>query len=126
MWSPIAVGVEVNASEEEGWRRLGVFTAAWHRRMRHIMLQMPHTRGERVVTLPLLLIVGHDWRLGFAVDAGGRIDIFTCMRVGGTDSIAGIYMIAAVLRHLAGWVAGPFREWITMVFAPRQASPYFA
>ena len=74
--SPIAVGVESKtgiSNLEEGRRQLGVCTAAWHRRMHALMAQKTHMRGERIVTLPLLLILEHEWRLSFAIDAGDAI-----------------------------------------------------
>ena len=43
------------------------------------------------------------------------------MYVGDTKTIAGLYMITAVLRQLAGWMAGNFRKWLSLLFAP--ASP---
>jgi hypothetical protein len=71
--SPIAVRVESKtgmSNLEKGRRRLGVCTAAWHRRMH---ASSAHMRGKKIVTLPLLLIVEHEWRLSFAVDAGDAI-----------------------------------------------------
>ncbi|KAK4135747.1 hypothetical protein BT67DRAFT_376534 [Trichocladium antarcticum] len=75
-YSPIAVGVETKtgmSNLEEGWRQLGVCTAAWHRRMHALIAQKTHMRGDQIVTLPLLLIVEHEWRLSFAVDTGDAI-----------------------------------------------------
>jgi hypothetical protein len=75
-YSPIAVGIESKtgmSNLEEGRRQLGVCTAAWHRRMHALMAQKTYMRGKRIVTLPLLLIVEHEWRLSFAVDAGDAI-----------------------------------------------------
>ena len=40
------------------------------------------------------------------------------MYIGDTRTIAGMYMITAVLRQIAGWMAGNFRKWISMLFAP--------
>ena len=75
-YSPIAVGVETKtgmSSLEEGRRQLGVCTAAWHRRIHALMAQKAYMRGEKIVMLPLLLIVEHEWRLSFAIDAGDAI-----------------------------------------------------
>lgn len=35
--------------------------------------------------------------------------------IGQTDSLPGIYRLLAVLRELAGCVAGPFQEWVDRV-----------
>ena len=75
-YSPIAVGVETKtgmSNLEEGRRQLGVCTAAWHRRIQALMAQKTHMKGKKIVTLPLLLIVEHEWRLSFAIDAGDAI-----------------------------------------------------
>lgn len=75
-YSPIAVGVVTETgicSLEEGRRQLGVCTAAWHRRIQTLMAQKTHMKGEKIVTLPLLLIAEQEWRLSFAVDAGDAI-----------------------------------------------------
>ncbi|KAL2260015.1 hypothetical protein VTK26DRAFT_6114 [Humicola hyalothermophila] len=120
-YSPIAVGLESKtgmSNLEEGRRQLGVCTAAWHRRMHALMAERPHMTGKKIVTLPLVLIVEHEWRLSFAVDAGDAIDIITDMYIGDTRTIAGMYMIVAVLRELARWIAGSFREWMRTLFVP--------
>ena len=40
------------------------------------------------------------------------------MYIGDTRTIAGMYMITAVLRQLAEWMAGNFRKWMSMLFVP--------
>ncbi|KAH6627541.1 hypothetical protein F5144DRAFT_576151 [Chaetomium tenue] len=126
LWhSPIAVGVKTKtawSSFEEGRRQLGVCTAAWHGRMHALMAQKTHMTGKKIVTLPLLLVVEHEWRLSFAVDAGDAIDIIGDMHIGDTETVDSMYMIIAVLRQLAGWMAGDFHKWISMLFAPTSAS----
>ena len=75
-YSPIAVGVETKtgmSNLEDGRRQLGVCTAAWHQRIQALMAQKTHMRGKKIVTLPLLLILEHEWRLSFAIDAGDAI-----------------------------------------------------
>ncbi|EAQ89620.1 hypothetical protein CHGG_06239 [Chaetomium globosum CBS 148.51] len=90
-YSPIAIGVETRtASLEDGRRQLGVYTAAWHRRMEH------------------------EWRLSFTVDREDTIcdyqDILTDMTISNTRTVTGMYMIIAALRELAKLIGTHFRD----------------
>lgn len=69
--SPSAISLETKTSVgslEEAKVQLGVWTAASHKRMG--LLLGSHDR--RIVTLPFLLAVEHDWKLFFACDGGGE------------------------------------------------------
>lgn len=119
--SPIAVVVETktgNTSNLEGRRQLSVCRAAWHQRMATLIAQRPWMKDNGIVTLPLLLILEHEWRLSFAVDTGQSIKIFTDWAIGDTRTIAGTYMIVAVLRTIATWIRGPFSDWMRLLFLP--------
>lgn len=59
-------------------------------------------KSKSVVSLPLLLVVDHKWRLLFACNRGFHIDILSSLRIRDTESIRGIYRIIAVLRAIAG------------------------
>lgn len=85
-YAPVALSAETkttSGSAEEGRAQLAVWTAAWHRRMGDFMrgeegdvaLTTTTTIGgpSKVITLPLLLIVEHEWKLSFAVDRGDSI-----------------------------------------------------
>jgi hypothetical protein len=81
--------------------------------------QMPSTSApasRRIITLPLLLVTGHQWRLYFACDRGYRIEILESLLIGESDRLDRIYKIVASLRALARWVQGPYREWIEESF----------
>jgi len=118
--SPIAGMVETKTGDggsfEEGRRQLGVCVAAWHQCMATLMASRPWMKDQRIVTLPLLLILEHDWRLSFAVDTGQSINIYTDMSIGDTRSISGMYTIVAVLRAIAAWIRGPFSDWMRLLF----------
>lgn len=118
--SPIAAMVETKTGNgsnfEEGRRQLGVCVAAWHQRITTLMASRPWMKDQRIVTLPLLLILEHEWRLSFAVDTGQTIDIYTDMLIGNTSTVSGIYTIVAVLRTIAAWIRGPFSDWMRLLF----------
>ncbi|KAH8662647.1 hypothetical protein BGZ61DRAFT_368597 [Ilyonectria robusta] len=117
---PISVSIETKASgsAEEGKLQLGVWSAAWHQRMRALLNSgaTKSTDGERrIITLPLLLVVGHEWKIFFACDRGDHIDIVGDMSIGDTKNIIGLYTVMAVLAELARWSTSVFGEWITDV-----------
>jgi hypothetical protein len=57
-----------------------------------------------VVTLHLLLVVEHEWKLFFACDRGDRMDVVGDMSIGVTKSIMGLYPVVAVLHGLVKWL----------------------
>jgi hypothetical protein len=66
--SPIAVSMETKAQRanvEEGSIQLGIWTAAWHKRM-----DMLGVASGDIITLPLLHVENADWKLYFAIDTG--------------------------------------------------------
>jgi hypothetical protein len=91
--SPLAVSIETKvagASLEEGHLQLGIWTAAWHRRMemRGVGRGM---QGPQLPTLPLILVHNHQWSLYFAVDRLERIEVYGALPIGMTDSVSNIY-----------------------------------
>jgi hypothetical protein len=121
-FAPIAVSIETKQpmARDDGKVQLGVWTAAWHYRMQRLLMQHKDIQEQgvssRIVTLPLLLVTGHQWRLYFACDRGNRIDILESLLVGESDRLDRIYKIVASLRAVGRWVMGPYREWIEEVF----------
>ncbi|KAK4443295.1 hypothetical protein QBC34DRAFT_362321 [Podospora aff. communis PSN243] len=112
---PIGISIETKAvgSNEEGRVQLAVWTAAWHERIKDLMLKAGvWSVDTRLITLPLLLIVEHNWALSFACDRGDRLEVVGDMTLGETASLKGLYTLVAVLRELAVWMQGPFAEWI--------------
>lgn len=53
-----------------------------------------------MITLPLLLVVEHEWKLFFAYDNRDRLDIVGDMSIGDTKSLVGLHTMMAVLRVL--------------------------
>ncbi|KAK7403441.1 hypothetical protein QQX98_010807 [Neonectria punicea] len=108
--------------------QLGVWVAAWHERLRSIIA----IRGEtdKVITIPVIQVVGSVWTLLFAVDGGSEIVSFLPLstrhhltseqrladgdfRVGDTSTIVGIYQLRATMAALACWMEDTFEPWIT-------------
>ncbi|KAI1179810.1 hypothetical protein F4777DRAFT_532090 [Nemania sp. FL0916] len=115
---PIAISIVTSAtgaSTKENKIRLGLWTAAWHKRI----VALADLRGKRIITLPLLMVVGHDWKLFFACDRGAEgIEICGGITVGSTYSITDLYKLLATIRLLAEWVETEYATWIAELFLP--------
>jgi hypothetical protein len=121
MRSPAAVTIETKvagASLEEGRLQLGIWTAAWHRRM-EILGIGGGKPGPQLPTLPLILTHDHEWSLYFAVDRFDKIEIFGPMQIGMTDNLPNIYQLLTVLGFLGAWIDTTFRSWVINAFCPR-------
>jgi hypothetical protein len=119
MFRPIATAMATKAEggAEEGKVQLGIWTWAWHRRMVALRTLIgPGRVGSKIVTVPLILVLGHQWKLLFACDAGDSLDILGDVPIGDTCTLLGLYTVVAVLRELADWIEGPFRDWIMHLF----------
>ncbi|KAB5511624.1 hypothetical protein GE09DRAFT_981753, partial [Coniochaeta sp. 2T2.1] len=78
---------------------LAIWTAAWHERMRDLMMTAGTWSSDtRLITIPLPLIVEHNWVLSFACDRGDRLDVVGEMTLGEMASLKGLYTLVAVLR----------------------------
>ncbi|KAL8346137.1 hypothetical protein RB598_000170 [Gaeumannomyces tritici] len=104
VFSPIGVSI-ANATYMEGTLQLGIWTAAWHRRMR----DLGYT--DQLITLPLILCNGFDWSLYFACDRGHMIEIVGPISLGSTARMETLYPLFAVLVELCKWVEGTLRDW---------------
>ena len=121
MRSPAAVTIKTKvagASLEEGRLQLGIWTAAWHKRMEALGIGGGKP-GPPLPTLPLILTHDHEWSLYFAVDRLNRIEVFGPMQIGMTDNLPNIYQLLTVLRFLGAWVDTTFRSWVINAFCPR-------
>lgn len=121
MRSPAAVTMETKvagASLEEGRLQLGVWIAAWHRRMEMLGVGGGKS-GPQLPTLPLILTHDHEWSLYFAVDRLDKIEIFGPMQIGMTDNLPNIYQLLTVLGFLGAWIDTTFRTWVINAFRPQ-------
>jgi hypothetical protein len=69
-----------------------------------------------IITLPLLYIIGHDWKLSFACWRGNRIEIMGPLALGDTTTLLGTYTIIAVLRKIGDWITTVYRDWTEKMF----------
>ncbi|EXK24397.1 hypothetical protein FOMG_18867 [Fusarium oxysporum f. sp. melonis 26406] len=115
-FAPIACNIETKISsiQQDGELQLSVWTAAWFQRM--AMLVPERIAQHGIVTLPLLYIVGHDWKLSFASWREDRIEIIGSLVLGDTRTLLGSYTIVAVLRKIGDWIATVYRAWIEKMF----------
>ncbi|KAF5230267.1 hypothetical protein FAUST_9888 [Fusarium austroamericanum] len=100
--NPIAVSIKVkvaSASLEEARGQLGLWIAAWCRRM-----SLLRKSEENIITVPLVMVMEHEWKLMFAIGRGDAIEVVEDIRMGDTRDLPGLYRIIAILRELAIWV----------------------
>ncbi|KAF4472843.1 exostosin 3 [Fusarium albosuccineum] len=107
---PIAVSIETKIASgliEEARGQLGLWVAAWHQRMTAL-----RTSDEQIITLPLILVMEHEWKLMFACDQGNAIHIAENIIMGETRDLVGMYRIVGVLRALASWIETEYAAWL--------------
>lgn len=74
--APVFIETKTSAGNIEAAKvQLGVWTAAWHESIRSIMRLGGDV--ERIITLPIILVVDGVWTLMFAVDAQTEIVSFS-------------------------------------------------
>ncbi|KAI7772963.1 hypothetical protein LA080_012814 [Diaporthe eres] len=107
--------------------RIGVWTAAWYKRMSFLRREvfatsvaplhdeqrhLQHRRLEqekRLVPVPLMTIMGHQWDLYFACfNAAKLITIYGPLKMGCTESILNIYFLVPSLKAVKKCIHGPF------------------
>ncbi|EWZ78198.1 hypothetical protein QL093DRAFT_2527422 [Fusarium oxysporum] len=115
-FAPIACNIETKTSsvQQDGELQLSVWTAAWYQRMNMLVPERIAQHG--IITLPLLYIIGHDWKLSFACWRGNTIEIMGPLALGDTTTLLGTYTIVAVLRKIGDWITTVYRDWIEKMF----------
>lgn len=64
--------------------------------------------------LPVVLALGHHWKLYFAVpdkDQSGKVKLYGPHSIGDRESLFGVYTLLRSLRVLAKWAATDFDKW---------------
>ncbi|KAM6514422.1 hypothetical protein FALCPG4_18913 [Fusarium falciforme] len=113
---PIAMVIETKIAAgdlQEARLQLGIWVASWHQRMKMLI---GTSSKKPLVTLPLIIVMEHKWRLLFACDRQDRIDILEDVAIGSTDSLIGLYTIIATLRVIGKWMQGTYLAWIEETF----------
>ena len=107
--SPIGVVIETNVkagSIFETGIQLGVWLAAWFRRVRDF--------SQETTFVPAIIVNGPRWELWFAFDKGNHINLYGKMDIGGTEDMLSIYVLLSTLKILANWVATDFQTWVKL------------
>ncbi|KAI0449593.1 hypothetical protein F5B21DRAFT_493812 [Xylaria acuta] len=117
--SPIALSVETKKalSPDEPLLQLGIWIAAWHKRMTYLrQLLIALTRdadaqpSQRLTSVPLIQVVGHDWDIYFACFAGGGITLYGPVRMGSTTSLVQVYALLASLEAIRAWIKSTYKK----------------
>lgn len=135
-YRPIAVSIECKRAypASDPLMQLIVWTAAWQKRMRALRWEMSLTHvgtvlndetagtstntaspETRLVTVPLIQVVAHQWQMYFACDEGAFLVIYGPILLGSTYDISGLYSLISSLGSLKRWVEDEFytgmKEW---------------
>lgn len=88
------------------------------------MGQVLDEKEKKLPVLPLVQVVGHDWKLAFAWveragdgDLGSSIVIMGEIPMGSTLNLVQAYRLLASLRRLALWADNDFRHWMEDFFS---------
>ncbi|KAK9787720.1 putative methyltransferase type 11 [Seiridium cardinale] len=118
--SPIAVSIETKANVDDARVQLGIWIAAWHKRMYDLRARAsgdritswtrPDTANPALVSTPQILVERHRWELYFACDRGQRIELIGPVHLGSTSSLVGAYALISCLEAVKGWVETVFAE----------------
>jgi len=114
--NPIAINIETKSPDggkEHGEVQLTIWIMAYFNRLRTL------TQNPVPITLPLILISDEHWKLLFACDLDGEVQIIDAVDFGTTADIIGCYTILKVLRLIVRWAESTFLEWFKeRVLAP--------
>ncbi|KAI1430894.1 hypothetical protein GGR50DRAFT_682488 [Xylaria sp. CBS 124048] len=107
--------------------QLGIWIAAWEKRMRSLrdkvyvtktagLLGKPlhqeirkYEAGKRLITVPLIIITGDDWKMYFASFNEVNITLHGPLFIGYTGTILQVYALVASLRAIAVWIRTEFK-----------------
>ncbi|KAI0513270.1 hypothetical protein F5B22DRAFT_611886 [Xylaria bambusicola] len=120
-YSPIAVSIETKPqfSSQDPLIQLGLWTAAWHKRMSYLRSQLDWSTTaapQRLVSLPLIQVVGHHWHMYFACDLGSSIMLHGPVSLGSTESLMSMYTLLTSLGAVKSWIETQFSTSIAAWF----------
>ncbi|KAJ8129634.1 hypothetical protein O1611_g3995 [Lasiodiplodia mahajangana] len=117
--SSIALSIETKKalSQDEPLLQLGIWTAAWHKRMsffRQLLATFtigaaPEWFQKRLISVPLIQVVGHEWDIYFACFSN-QVTIYGPLRIGSTASMVQLYTLVASLQAIREWIKTAFRK----------------
>ena len=130
--SPIGLSIETKTvSARDPLVQLGIWIAAWHKRMNDLRtsrLRQHTLLGEtltlensvpvdpRLVSVPLIVVTGHEWDVYFACDEGSTISIRGPLRIGSTSTVLQVYVLLASLRAIKEWMKTTYYKCIANWF----------
>ncbi|KAL9103924.1 MAG: hypothetical protein Q9163_001072 [Psora crenata] len=110
-FNPIGVSIETKreaGNPDEAVLQLGKWTIAQLNRLK----QLINDESVEPPAFPLVIIVGHSWRLFLAhMTSASTLSIMGYILPGDTNDIAGLYKVIAAVRRLAEWVDQDYRIW---------------
>ncbi|KAK7739072.1 hypothetical protein SLS53_005970 [Cytospora paraplurivora] len=121
--SPIAVAIETktDTSGQDPLVQLGIWTAAWYQRMYDLREQLTGPGPKpRLVSVPLIQVVGHSWHVYFACDVGTSVDIFGPIGLGSTDGLMSLYVLLSSLEAIKEWAESTFHAGMETWFLCRE------
>ncbi|KAI0398729.1 hypothetical protein F4802DRAFT_139927 [Xylaria palmicola] len=120
-WSPIACSVEtkLDISGGDPMLQLGIWVAAWHKRMHllrnYLLAEEPSLWHEdllndRMPSTLLIEVVNHTWQLYFACDRGDSISLHGPLSIGSTASLIDSYALWTSLVAIKQWIQSTFYQ----------------
>ncbi|KAH8747769.1 hypothetical protein F5883DRAFT_436950, partial [Diaporthe sp. PMI_573] len=124
--APVAIETKTAGGDiEEAKVQLGVWTAAWFKRMADLDrqskskgLRIKMKTSPRSLGVPLLLIEGHRWSLYVACENDADIIIYGPEEIRHTNTIAGLYKLVACLKATGNWIRTSFWPWLRQHTVP--------
>ncbi|KAJ8108998.1 hypothetical protein ONZ43_g6260 [Nemania bipapillata] len=119
--SPIGLSIETKRANPSGAGdplvQLGVWVAAWHKRMtflRDTLIRYGKNlsqewANEDLVSVPLIQVLGHKWKMYFARFTSSNITLYDPVNIGSTESIIQIYSLTASLEAINEWIKTSFK-----------------
>lgn len=111
---PIAVSIETktnDANESEGTVQLALWVATHFNRLRALHSGELGRRRQVSMPLPLIAVLGSQYRLYFAVDDEDEIRILGGKCFGDTESLLGCYQVLGVLKGVCEWIRDIYVPW---------------
>lgn len=107
----IAVSIETKTerSSDDPLVQLSIWTASWHKRLCYLREEAHRRYGlplsqRRLVTIPLIQVVAHNWDLYFACFGLSSISVYGPMPMGSTKTLLEMYALVASLQAIQEWV----------------------
>ncbi|KAI1258884.1 hypothetical protein F5Y18DRAFT_412081 [Xylariaceae sp. FL1019] len=115
--APIAVPIMTKTpfSPDDPLVHLGLWTAAWHKRMEHLRSHLTWSgaggkEDQLLVSLPVIQVVGHQWHVYFACDEGKSIKMYGPVSLGSTESLMSIYALFTSLQAIKAWIGTEYYD----------------